>query len=659
VIVVGVDTGGTFTDFVCFDGKEREIFKVLSTPQNPAEAVLEGLGNIGSGEPRDIVHGSTVATNAILERKGAKTALITNEGFEDVIEIGRQNREKIYDLKYKKPKPIIPPRLRFGIRCRVLSTGRIYEDLDLDKLDEIAGRLEKLKVESVAVCFLFSFLNPDHELKTEKMLREKVLHCSLSHRILPEFREYERTATTALNAYVAPVMERYLSHFKNRLRESDTLRIMQSNGGSISTETASKESIRTILSGPAGGVIGAFQVAKLAGFDRIITFDMGGTSTDVSLVNRDVSLAMESKIAGYPVKVPMIDIHTVGAGGGSIAYIDKGGSLKVGPRSAGASPGPVCYGQGGTDITVTDANLFLGRLLPDHFLGGKMKLHKKRLNPFFQDMSKSLKMDPVSLALGILSVANATMEKAIRVISVERGQNPEEFVLVSFGGAGGLHAPFLAKNLSVSKVLVPENPGTLSALGMLMADVIKDYSRTIMVTGRESSFEGICSIFEELENKGYKNILREGVSADSLRFERFLDMRYLGQSHELMVPFEKNYIDVFHECHERIYGYKKPRSEVEIVNVRLRCKGSPEKPVFSADKAKCKTINEGAYIGEFEVFFGEAHPVKTLALDRKKLRFGNRVEGPAIIAEYSSTTVIPPGWICEVDMYKNLVISMA
>ncbi len=657
MIVVGIDTGGTFTDFVVFDEEGKKVIKILSTPQNPARAVIEGLNLVGIDEARDIVHGSTVATNAILERKGAITALITNKGFEDVIEIGRQNRDKIYELKYRKPESVVPGKYRYGLNCRVLFDGTVYRDLDTEELESVAQVIEREKIESVAVCFLFSFVNPSHELLAENCLKKKGFYVSLSHRILPEFREYERTSTTVLNAYVAPVMKKYIEYFDERLEPGDRLRIMQSNGGSISAKTAANEPIRTILSGPAGGVIGAYEVAKLSGFENIITFDMGGTSTDVSLVKGDVTLTTESEIAGFPVRVPMIDIHTVGAGGGSIAAVDQGGSLKVGPGSAGASPGPICYGRGGTEITVTDANLFLGRLVPDYFLGGKMKLFKESLHNFFGEMSEELKMTSVELAQGILDVANATMERAIRVISVERGENPEEFTLVAFGGAGGLHAPFLAKNLSISTVLIPENPGILSALGMLMADVVKDYSKTVMLKEKDSGFEKLSLIFDELEKRGIEDLRQEGLKEPQLVFERFLDMRYLGQSHEIMIPFGENFLAIFHDYHEKLFGYSKMEKEVEIVNIRLRCRGRAKKPGFKKSIEKRKIIDAAARIGEKDVYFEEKTPQKTAIFEREKLYYGNIVNGPAIVVEHTSTTIVPPGWRCEVDSYRNLVLS--
>ncbi|WP_461832073.1 hydantoinase/oxoprolinase family protein, partial [Aquifex sp.] len=411
-VYVGVDTGGTFTDFVYWDGESWNVLKIPSTPENPAEAVLEGLKIIGKNKKLDIVHGSTVATNALLERKGAKTALITNKGFEDIIEIGRQNREELYNLHYKKPKPLVPRELRFGIRCRINKRGEILEDINPEEIDEVLKEILKKKVESVAVCFLHSYANPEHEKFVGSRLEKEGLFVTLSSDILPEFREYERTSTTVINAYVSPKMSRYLNYLKERIKEKGSLRVMQSNGGVISVETASKEAVRTILSGPAGGVMGALYVGKLAGYEKLITFDMGGTSTDVSLIDGVPKLTTESKISGLPVKVPMIDIHTVGAGGGSIAKLDEGGALRVGPESAGAEPGPICYGKGGKQITVTDANLYLGRLVPEYFLGGKMKLYPELLREPFKSLAEKLGVETYELGEAILNVANSNMVRA-------------------------------------------------------------------------------------------------------------------------------------------------------------------------------------------------------------------------------------------------------
>jgi len=655
-MIIGVDTGGTFTDFVYKQGHTWGVYKVLSTPSNPAEAVLNGLSHLAHAKKKQIIHGSTVATNAILERNGAKTALITNQGFEDIIEIGRQNRTRLYDLCFGKAPHIIPSDLRFGLAGRILQTGEELLPLDTQKAEEVGRRLKDRDVESVAVCFLFSYVNPCHEQKIRELLAPLGLELSLSHEILAEFREFERTSTTVINAYVSPKTKRYIGHLIKNLGPKDSLGIMQSNGGSISAETAMNESVRTILSGPAGGAVGAYEIGKMAGYSKLISFDMGGTSTDVSLIDETLSLAFETTISGYPVKVPMIDIHTVGAGGGSIATLDEGGALKVGPESAGADPGPICYGQGDR-ITVTDANLYLGRLIPEHFLGGGMTLKDKRLAVYFENMAQQVGLSSQELAQGILDVADTAMERAIRVISVERGYDPREFTLFSFGGAGGMHAAFLARLLNIPKVLIPHNPGILSALGMLMADVIKDYSLTIMKKQENVTAKLLSQRFEEIERKGHKDLGAEGISDSGIMLEGYLDMRYHGQSYEIMVPFDENYVERFHVLHEKTYGYRNPDKAVEIVNIRVRARGRPEKPRLQRQKKMGKAPPSEALLGEKLVVFDQ-HRMRTKIMARDKLKSGNRIHGPGILVEYSSTIVIPPFAGAFVDEYGNIIMEI-
>ena len=655
-MIIGVDTGGTFTDFVYKDGDKWGVYKVLSTPSNPAQAVIEGLSNLSADKKKQIIHGSTVATNAILERDGARTALITNKGFEDIIEIGRQNRTRLYDLAYRKEPHIIPSKLRFGLYGRILQTGEELRPLDTETVKNIVFRLKELDIESVAVCFLFSYVNPLHEKKIRELLEPSGFQISLSHEILAEFREFERTSTTVINAYVSPKMQRYIGFLTDNLSPGDTLGIMQSNGGSISVETAMKESVRTILSGPAGGAVGAYEIAKMAGYTKLITFDMGGTSTDVSLIDRDLSLTLESGISGYPVKVPMIDIHTVGAGGGSIARLDDAGALKVGPESAGADPGPICYGKG-DGITVTDANLYLGRLIPEHFLGGRMILKQERLDFYFKKMIENTELSARELSEGILDVTNAAMERAIRVISVERGYDPREFTLFSFGGAGGMHAAFLARLLSIPNVLLPQNPGILSAIGMLMADVVKDYSLTVMQNQETVTFSSLSGMFQHLEDKGDKDLQAEGISKEKIRLERYLDMRYEGQSYEIIVPFDADYVERFHKLHEKTYGYRNEDKAIEIVNIRLQARGMPEKPTFKKATKMEKTLSAEALLGEQEVVF-DHRLMRTKIIAREKLKSGNRIDGPAVVVEYSSTLVIPPFASAHVDEYGNIVMEI-
>ncbi len=656
MIIIGVDTGGTFTDFVFKEGDRWGVYKLLSTPSNPAEAIIEGLKHLSGGKEKRVVHGSTVATNAILERKGAKTALVTNKGFEDIIEIGRQNRSRLYDLAYRREPPLIPSDLRFGITGRILNSGEEHTPLDIEEADRIIEKLKDENIESAAICLLYSYLNPSHEQKIKDRILSLGIPFSLSHEILSEFREYERTSTTVINAYVSPKMQNYIGTLMNHTGRRDYLSIMQSNGGSISADTAIKESVRTILSGPAGGAVGAFELGKMAGYSKIITFDMGGTSTDVSLMDGKLSLTTESKISGFPIKVPMIDIHTVGAGGGSIASMDSGGALRVGPESAGADPGPICYGKG-DQITVTDANLYLGRIIPEFFLGGNMKIEKDRLESCFDLLAKETGLSTIELAEGILSVANTAMEKAIRVISVERGFDPGDFTLVSFGGAGGLHAAFLAKLLNIPKVLVPSNPGILSAMGMLMADVIKDYSLTVMRNQLNTNYDGLLDFFQDLELRGIKDLEEEGIAKDYIRIERYLDMRYQGQSFEIIVPFTDNYIRDFHRHHEKSYGYQNRDKTVEIVNIRVRARGLPEKPYFEKTKKKTAEPHQDAFLKKQSVIF-EHDLVDTMIIDRTKLVNGNQFKGPAIVVEYSSTIVIPPFTCACVDEYGNLIMEI-
>ncbi len=653
MVIVGVDTGGTFTDFIYLKNGKWQVLKILSTPQNPAEAVLKGLSEIG-GEERRITHGTTVATNAVLERKGAKTAFITNKGFEDLLEIGRQNREELYSFRVKKVKHLVPEELTFGLSCRLNSKGKHVETLKEEEVEELVEKLKLLGVESVAVSFLFSFLNPEGEIKVKETLEREGFSVSVSSEIVPEFREFERASTTVVNAYVMPKMKGYIGFLAENLEEKDTLKIMQSNGGVISPETAVKEPVRTVLSGPAGGVVGAWKVGKLAGFEKLITFDMGGTSTDVSLIDGRPQLSVESKISGLPIKVPVIEIHTVGAGGGSIAWVDSGGALQVGPESAGADPGPICYGKG-ERITVTDANLFLGRLDPEHFLGGRMELHPERLKPYFEEMAKRLGITSIELAEGILEIANTKMAKALRVISVERGYDPEEFTLLSFGGAGGMHSAYLARELSIPRVLIPKNPGILSALGMVLSDVVKDYSRTVMLKEEEATAETLEEHFKELEERAKAEMEKEGFEGELL-LERHLDLRYRGQSFEITVPYSEKFKESFEKAHEKLYGYRHSR-DVEVVNVRLRAVGITEKPSFEPMKECGEGFPEGALLKCRKVYF-DGEWVETPVIDREKLLPGHEFKGPAVIVEYSSTTVVPPFAEVRVDSFGNLILEV-
>jgi N-methylhydantoinase A len=679
--IIGIDIGGTFTDFVTYHPHEGslETFKLESTPHDPAEVVLRGLEKIlrVSENPKGlevkglkirIIHGSTVATNALLERKGARTALVTTRGFGDLLQIGRQNRPELYDFFADPAPPLIPEELRFEVDERVDAQGQVLQPLDPTQVEEIIPRLQSQGVESVAVCLLFSFLHPEHEQLIAKRLRANGLLVSPSCEILPEYREYERASTTAVNAYVSPVLDHYLSRLEEELGRTNRLRVMQSNGGQISLEEARCNGVRCILSGPAGGVVGAKYISKLT-FNsdslqptseegrsgaRIIAFDMGGTSTDVSLIDRTPQVTTEAMVGGCPIRIPVLDIHTIGAGGGSIARADAGGALRVGPQSAGAIPGPACYGKGELP-TVTDANLVLGRLSAEHFLGGQMPLDVERAQKALAILGKELDLDPHQAALGVVEVINAHMERALRVISVERGHDPRRFTLLSFGGAGGLHAVDLARRLWIPQVLAPPLASTLSAFGMLTADVIKDYTQTVMLPGDTPEHE-IAECLEPLSVRGFQEIQAEGIPPEDIFIERFLDMRYLGQSYELSIPFSQHLLTDFHNQHRHAYGYARPEAPLEIVNLRLRATGRvsppiiPTQPVIEADPAPALIDHRMVVLSSgnarLPFYRGEA------------LQHGNQICGPAIVARSDTTILIGASDHAHVDSYGNLLITI-
>src|SRR5689334_10318347 len=585
---MGVDTGGTFTDFVFEQDGHIQLFKLPSTPSDPSLAILQGLEKICS-EIRvqladiEVVHGTTVGTNALLQRRGARTALITTKGFEDVLVIGRQARPELYNLAAVKPHPLVTDDLRFGVTERVVASGEVLQPLDTSELAPLIEKLRNANVESVAVSLLFSFLHPQHEERVAEALSPLKIPLSLSSQILPEYREYERTSTVVINAYLQPLMGLYLK----RLTTTFDLRVMQSSGGSISADVAAIEPVRTILSGPSGGVVGALRAAQLAGLRDIITFDMGGTSTDVALCDGGaIRTTNEATVAGLPVAVSVMDIHTVGAGGGSIARVDEGGSLRVGPESAGADPGPACYGRSLLP-TVTDAHVVLGHFGGGGLLGGEFKLDPKRANEAIASLASAIvkasgkRCSVVNAAEGVLSVANTNMERALRHISVERGHDPRQFALLPFGGAGGLHAVELARALRIPLVIAPQAPGALSAVGVMVADVIKDQSRTVMFRDEPKQIARLQKVFAELEREAAAVLRAEGFARTQQRHERSLAMRYRGQSFELEVRNTTGDIAAsFHRAHRERYGYAQETSEIEIVSARLRSFGLvPKLPI--------------------------------------------------------------------------------
>ena len=653
MIRVGIDTGGTFTDFVFLGPSGIRIHKVLSTPHDPAEAIAGGLEEAGGLEGRfEVIHGSTVATNALLERKGAKLAFLTTAGFEDLLEIGRQTRRELYNILVERRSALIPRHLCLGVRERTLADGRVEKPADPDEVEGIIRRLRKSGVESVAVCFLHSYANPANENRVCRKLRAHGFSFSASYRVLREYREFERASTTAINAYVAPLMESYLGRLEKKL-SPNPVRIMQSNGGFISARSARENPVCTILSGPAGGAVGAREVGAAAGFANIISFDMGGTSTDVSLCAGDISVSTDSLISDLPLRLPVIDIHTVGSGGGSIAVRDEGGALRVGPQSAGADPGPACYGKG-DEVTVTDANLLLGRLDPDRFLGGTMKLYPERSRRVLVRLSSRLNLEPLALAEGIIRVADATMERAIRVTSVERGYDTRDFALLSFGGAGGMHACSLARKLRIPTVIVPKNAGVLSALGMLLSDTAKDYSLSVLKAGDRISFAELSRLFRPLLKGAARDLDREGFARSRMRLVRSLDVRYAGQSFELTVPFSPGFGADFHRLHLRRYGYADEGRPVEVVNLRVKALGLTDKPRFAGIELGGKDPAP-AQIGRRIMRF-EGRSLGAGVYVREKLGAGNVIEGPALVLDYESTAVVPPRFVCRVDRFGNLIL---
>ncbi len=645
---IGIDAGGTFTDFiVCRDDGKIETFKLRSNPRSPASVILAGLRQAAGTRKADVVHGSTVATNALLERKGVRTALVTTAGFEDVIHIGRQNRPELYNLTPSTRIPIVPRSMCFGVQERSYYDGTIAEKPKLAELKRLKIRLRRAGVESIAICFLHAYRTPENEKLVAAAL-DGLGYLCCSHDVCPEFREYERSSTTLINAYVGPLMDKYLGELERGTRHS--ISIMQSNGGFMATREARRHAIRTVLSGPAGGVVGAMETARLSGFPRILGFDMGGTSTDVSLVDGHARETMEASIDGFPVRVPMLDIHTVGAGGGSIARVDEGGLLRVGPESAGADPGPACYGAGDRP-TVTDAHVVLGRIAADQLVGGEMHLDVERAASAVDTIARKLKLTRVAAAEGIVRVANANMERAIRLVSVERGHDPRDFALVAFGGCGGLHACEIARELGIRTVLVPEYAGALSALGMLLADQVRDHAAGVL------NRPDIEREFQRLERVARKEL-------PGAELIRSADIRYEGQSYELTVPWHAaNPAKPFHQEHRRVYGYENPEHAIEIVTVRVRAKRSVKKPKLATNASlwsRFRTVRRQRKIHSSGAW--RTTPV----LDRADLQNRDRkgvvppvkhLRGPALVVDYGSTTLIPPGWRYSLDKFGNLKIT--
>ena len=679
--VVGIDVGGTFTDIAILEDGRLTVHKLPSTPADPSRGILQGVAEAcpehlkGDGETEaEFVHGSTVATNALLEGKGGRTALVTTLGFEDVLEIGRQSRAELYNFDIERPPALAPWELRFGLKERVDHTGAIIEDLTPEAISALSALVDEAQVDAVAVSFLFAFLNPAHEESVLEALRRLPgkPFISLSSHILPEFREYERTSTVVVNSYVGQIMSRYLGELESGLGKG--LRIMQSSGGSITSRLASEQPVRTILSGPAGGVVGAFYTGQQAGYPDIITLDMGGTSTDVSLCPGQIKETTGQTVGGYPVSVPMIEIHTVGAGGGSIARVDGGGALTVGPQSAGADPGPACYGKG-EEITVTDANLILGRLIPEQFLGGRLTLDRPRVENLAHKIASQIGADVHEAALGIIRVVNSNMERAIRTISLERGYDPREFTMIPFGGAGPMHCCELAGELGIPRILIPSHPGILSALGVAIADVVKDYSRTVMLRGADVDRARLEEEFSGMEGLARQELQGEGLPVDRMTARRFLDARYVGQSFELTIDYPDDEPGTsvrkggrrrdlrqaigrsFYQAHIRRFGYADRNEPVEIVNLRLKLELEVEKP-GSTPEDPGSVDPSGAKTGEALVVFAQGATNASI-YHRGGLHCGHRISGPSLIVQMDTTTVLPPEWQATVDPLGNLLLEPA
>src|SRR5579884_988008 len=678
-LTVALDIGGTFTDLISFDeatGVVRHA-KSSTTPSDLSIGIRDGLEKSGLDvrQAESFIHGSTIAINTAIERTGARTALIVTQGMRDVYRIGRGNRPEAYNLYFKRPIPYVPRRRTFEVRERLGATGEVIVPFDPEQAMRVVEEVKSSDAEAVAVCFIHSYLNPDHEARMGRLLREAVpeTYLSLSHEILREYREYERTSTTVLNAYVGPKVSQYLSHLERLLSSlgfDGSFLIMQSNGGVMSPDTAKRIPVAMMESGPVGGIIAAASVGATLGFKDVIAFDMGGTTAKASLVEGNVpSITQGYYIGGYasghPVMLPVVDVVEVGAGGGSIAWIDEVGALKVGPQSAGGHPGPICYGWGGVEPTVTDANVLLGRIDQRRFLGGEMPLDAERARRGVAErVAEPLGLSVIEAALGIVRIAVAKMSLAIRGISVERGFDPRDFALVAFGGAGPLHACEIARELHLPTVVVPRLPAHFSALGMLMADLRHDYVQTYHKPLLESDFGRIRAICSELIAQGRQVLGSEGVRADRMTFETYLDVRYVGQEFWIQTPVSQAELEAadralirrrFDEIHDRRYGHHAPEEPVEIVNIRVTAQGSRDRPVFP----KVRSVAADTLPEHRRVYLDDpGTPARCPIYDRDLLAPGMEVEGPAIIQEYASTTLLFPGDVARVADTGEIIVSI-
>lgn len=660
-LLLGVDTGGTFTDFILLRNGKIFLHKVLSTPDAPEQAILQGLQDMGIEDKLEqlkIIHGTTVATNAALESKGVRTAYVTNRGLKDVLTIGRQARTELYNLQPKVTPPPVPPELCLETSGRMDANGNILEPLTDEDIQELVNQIKLHKPQAVAINLLFSYIDDRFEKQLEAAI-EPLAYVCRSSAVLPEIREYERGIVTWYNAYLGPLVASYFRRLQLALNPAP-VSIMQSSGGTIAIDQAADKAASLLLSGPAGGLAAAEYLGRLIHSEKMLSFDMGGTSTDVALLDNGIRLTSEGRIGQYPIALPMVDMHTIGAGGGSIAYLDSAGMLHVGPDSAGAHPGPACYGQGGDKPTVTDANAVLGRIQPDSFLGGKMNLDKTRAVEVIGNLARKLGIQTEECAQGILDLANEHMSRALRVISEQRGHNPAEYQLLGFGGAGGLHICALADSMGMNRTIVPTFGGVFSALGMLTAERGRELSHSYLKLLGEADDKNIDKHFKTLENQASKELLAEGVSPEAIEIERNVDCRYKGQSFTLNLGWlgKEKTLSGFHELHLSNYGHNFDR-EVELVNLRISARvqqqsielptiGDPDlnrAPVFT----KIWSRNQQAKLVEMD----------SRLLLREQMPTGEWLQGPALICETIATTWVGPNWQCVRDTYGNLLLEKA
>jgi N-methylhydantoinase A len=683
--MVGVDVGGTFTDLVLIDEEGgMQVMKVPSTPADPSIAVMSALERAGSALGRGlrefladvirICHGTTVSTNTVLTLSGAKVGMLATKGFRDILTIRVGVRENRYDYAVPQPKPLAPRHLTVGIEERIKWNGEVHTPLNVEEVRQAVRRFEEQGVEAVAICFLWSNQNPSHERQAAEICKKEFpeAYLSVSSDILPEMREYRRWSTAVLNAYVGPALSKYIGHLESSLRDvgfGQVLLITQSNGGVISPAIASEQAARTILSGPACGPAAAGYIGKLYGFENLMTVDMGGTSFDVSLIKQGKPwMTRERNVAGvYLLRLPMVDIHTIGAGGGSIAWLDSKGALHVGPQSAGSDPGPVCYGRGGKEPTVTDADLVLGYLNPDYFLGGEIKLHPELATRALKEkVGDPLGMDAAEVARSVYSIINSSMTDGMSVVSVQRGEDPRQYVMVAAGGAGPVHAPRLAKELSIGRILVPRISSVFCALGGVISDLRHDYVRTVAVRTAQADLQRIESLYQEMEEEAHRTLEREGIPREDRYFVRSMDMRYIGQFHEVEVELPgaaiteeeiPKIVERFHERHEALYAYRDVVG-TEIINLGLTAFGRVTKPSFKEQPFEGRDAS-GHLKGKREVFFEERGGfVPTPIYDGDAMVHGNVVEGPAIIEQRVTTIVLPPGYSLEVTKYGDYLVSV-